>query len=706
MNPDVQQRYQAAIQGGVPPDQAAQMAYQYQLTQQNQQSQPAAANAPAPQAAAPSGAPQHDYGSVGNWLVKEAPTIGGIAGGILGTPLDLLSGPAGNIAGAAGGQALGQVIKNKLTGQNITQDVGKEAGTGAIAGLGGEILGPVVGKVLGGAGKAAEDVGTGLISGQANLTRNAARSLALKDTTQELANAGITNVNNWSDAAAKVTGQNGLLPKLVRGAVGQAGPVNTDGVMQMAQDIATNEPNLPDNVASKFVNFVQKGLTSAHGGAQGSIATGSNPLDVFGFIQDLGTRAAELTRGNPQTITSQDRALADSYRKIASELEDRLYTNGPAGNVGYSGQPITGAGADGMVAKNMTPQTVQQIQDLFPGNKKWASYVTNKLGDGSAATVSDLRSFQKPFVNASKIANETEAASQLSGQTMGGAVKGLGKLVQNPLNLLAVPLSSDTASSLGGTAARSIGNSITKPGVQNLAAQAGGQAIANNVVPGNPSDTGLDTAATSPSPTDTTTPPPTGAGSPTSPQFGSSPLWSPQQYAQAVQWDIGHTGGRNLGALQQEYQVLGRPKLTDQSAQTMADFQDTGQKIDQAINMLQKNQVKNLGPLGALANRTEQKVGLNGEAGSNNFDTLSADITNSYLKAMGGVRGVDASTLRKANAAILPDLGLSKQVNLQRLQQMKAAIAAQQNNLLNTLNTYGSMGTSVPASPSQVQFSQ
>lgn len=51
---------------------------------------------------------------VGKATVDELPVLGGIAGGILGTPADFIAGPAGNAAGAGIGGYLGQAAKNAI----------------------------------------------------------------------------------------------------------------------------------------------------------------------------------------------------------------------------------------------------------------------------------------------------------------------------------------------------------------------------------------------------------------------------------------------------------------------------------------------------------------------------------------------------------------------------------------------------------------
>lgn len=90
---------------------------------------------------APSAQPQKDEGLSG-WL----PTIGSIAGGVVGAPL----GPAGIIGGSALGGGVGEFARQAVGGKQIdTGSIVKEAALGGAGGVVGKIAGPV----LKGAGK-------------------------------------------------------------------------------------------------------------------------------------------------------------------------------------------------------------------------------------------------------------------------------------------------------------------------------------------------------------------------------------------------------------------------------------------------------------------------------------------------------------------------------------------------------------------------
>ncbi len=100
--------------------------------------------------------PGMDMGDLGEIGARAPGFIGNAIGAVLGTPADVVSGPAGTIAGAAGGGFLGNrladagaaalepsymgAIRGRGIGENL-KTVGSELGTDALAGIGGYGLG-------------------------------------------------------------------------------------------------------------------------------------------------------------------------------------------------------------------------------------------------------------------------------------------------------------------------------------------------------------------------------------------------------------------------------------------------------------------------------------------------------------------------------------------------------------------------------------
>lgn len=141
--------------------------------------------------AAPAGPSYVDQAIKGT--VDSLPMLGGIAGGILGTPADAISGPGGNIAGAAIGGYLGTAAKNLInhyydpasapqtTTQALTQPFVGGLEQGLMQGAG-EAVAPIVGKAIGAAAGAGSQVakwaGTKLLSSAGGVSPDVIRTYA------------------------------------------------------------------------------------------------------------------------------------------------------------------------------------------------------------------------------------------------------------------------------------------------------------------------------------------------------------------------------------------------------------------------------------------------------------------------------------------------------------------------------------------------
>ena len=262
-----------------------------------------------------------------------------------------------------------------------------------------------------------ERTGSKLLASQYEVPRNLARTIKLNETVNKLAKYGITNIDDISPAAEQITGANGVITRATRAAVAGAKGVKTEGVLELSRSLA-EDPAITTTAGNKFTEFIRKGIISMHGGPRGSLAVGANPSNTFGFIQQLERQAAQLTRGRPAiAISSQDRALSNSFRLVADELKNRLFTQ---------------AGADKAIVS----------KGLLSGLSTELSKISPKLGQEvlKANSVADLRRLALPFVRGQIAATETELGRQTATQTLGGAARGLGRFGQSPFNILAAPL--------------------------------------------------------------------------------------------------------------------------------------------------------------------------------------------------------------------------------------------------------------------------
>lgn len=349
----------------------------------------------------------------GGGLADLLPLIGAVGGSF--TPL-------GPIGGGIIGAGLGTLGKQLLRGKTDPAEIVKEGALAGAGGVGGKLIGGLLGKVLPGA---LERVGQGAISSQYNVPRNVARAIKFPESIKTLANKyGLTSMEAVTPAAEQVTGANGIISQLTRRAVAKANPVELGGyqtaqgttpsVAEIAQNLVGN-PSITPATETKFINFIQKGISQSMGGEAGNITGTVNPSEVFGFIQQLEKQAQGLLRGRaPTAITAEDKALANAYNSVADELRHRLF------NISGADQALTG----GLLKPT-------EIQALAKINPKLAQEVTG------AKTVGELRSLAAPFVQANQAAAETQAASQYGLQNMAGQAKGIASVIPTLANPLA-----------------------------------------------------------------------------------------------------------------------------------------------------------------------------------------------------------------------------------------------------------------------------
>jgi hypothetical protein len=298
----------------------------------------------------------------GSGLLQKALLPGAIAGGLQGISQE--------------NATLESVAKSALIGGAGAGVLNKVLGVGNLVSKAEEPLNATADKVLqsqySGAGKVA------------------LKNLKVAQVIPELAEYGVKNINDVAPVAEKVTGQNGVISKLTRKAVSLAGRVNTDGLLQKAEDLAA-DPSILGGQDNKFVAFVKKGLSSLYEtGGPIENATSGNPSATFDLIKSLEGRAADLGSGN---ASKADKALAGAYRQFAGELQDRLFTGAGADNVAID------------LAKQ--PEFLKTLSDISP-----------KLAEKAAAakTLGELRSIAAPFVKGSQLA---ELVAQNPGKAIG-----------------------------------------------------------------------------------------------------------------------------------------------------------------------------------------------------------------------------------------------------------------------------------------------
>lgn len=238
-----------------------------------------------------------------------------------------------------------------------------------------------------------------------------ARATKAPETFQKLSEMGFTKPEEVERISGAVTGANGAVSTLNKSIIESAKPVNTfDGSEpgQSMDDFIDNsiEHNMLSgtNQGKAVKRGLKAYLNALPSRAEGSITSQDTAADTFKVVQGLEARAAELEGRGGSTYhraTTEDVHQAAVLKDVANLLKDRIYD-----------------GADVKVA--ITPEVVQNLKSLDPGNKAWATTVDDFAN--TAKTPQDLRTFQKPFVRASRyIDNQYVQAATAGGRIAANA---------------------------------------------------------------------------------------------------------------------------------------------------------------------------------------------------------------------------------------------------------------------------------------------
>lgn len=348
-----------------------------------------------PKGASPSSSKPKATGIDNNPIVRNLQNIGEVAGGILGTPADLISGVGGNVAGAAAGRGLGEFLKegiesvfgNGSAGKKgiNPEEIAKQAGIGALGQGIGELAGPATSKILTPVTKMGDKLlGRSLFGGATKASRIANDAAS---TAAQLNGYGI-KAKDVPDAIAQSTGLNGILSNGVRRALSSAGiSVDTadlldkNGIVDQAKQglIASNM-----NPAAK----VLQNLIDYHLGT--NLPAKSDASVVYDLMHNLESPA--FKKNAPWQVRQ-------AFYGVARELESRLEN---------------ARGLEKDVGKLYTPDEIAALREISPKLADEAANITSIRGG---------RALQRPFVNASKMMES--AAEQGEDVNQRGALGGL-----------------------------------------------------------------------------------------------------------------------------------------------------------------------------------------------------------------------------------------------------------------------------------------
>jgi hypothetical protein len=296
----------------------------------------------------------------------------------------------------------------------------------------GATLGAIVPSVLHGAsaitnkiGGTAEKVANAGLTGQYGLTGKQASKLGANDVIDRFRNWGITKPKDLQNIVESLGGSEGELNKIVENAVSKAKNVNygeiteptEQGVKQLRPSINSmvddmfNSPNsglIPEGVATKNQNIIQKVLQTSQGAEMGNL--NANPNNALKAMRQLESAGFKYT-SSPDESTRQ---LGKIYLNTANEIEDRLYN-------------VSGADKLGL-PQAVTPEVIQKVA-------KYSLPLANELS--KVQSVGEVRSLGKPLLDASKILQYSSENGMAHKFNLNDILK-MGIAMRSPLDAAAV----------------------------------------------------------------------------------------------------------------------------------------------------------------------------------------------------------------------------------------------------------------------------
>ncbi len=622
-------------------------------------------------------------GGLGGFLHRNASTIGSIAAPAAATFLAPETGGASLLALAALGGGAGA----KVAGQNV----GKGAAQGAI----GELTGRFLGKGLGFLGKGVTKPVASAVERKAT-TAEAQQTLKgiepfmgvkpqdmanhdLGGTINMMKNFGIEHTpENMHKVANLATGENGAISSTTRGLLENVGPINTGDAMA-----AANKQLLKEGVHLSSASARKNALESARLAIQdvankgeGSLKGQSGANESLDAVQALEDRINKLGGTTAQGANGAE-------ARILKATRDSLMQN-----LDEASKPV-------IAAHTLDPESVAHIQTSAQniGSPALGEHIIG--GINNASKLSDLRGLQKPFVNASKLAEAADTVARGKG-VVTGAVQGakaaaahsggseltrdLYYTMQNPAMapfLANAAVKSGAATDLVAKGAKPLGaieklNNAPPGGLTTggLLSRVVGQGLSHSG--GQPAPT---QSQVTPDTNTATTPDLTGGVGSTDTTATDNSPFSQEKIQNAVLQDISNTGGKNVNTLLSLYKTFnaGNTAPVKPSSQQVGSAQSGEQSLQQVAQMLQANPdvlSQSAVPGGGLP-----VVGglINRLTGTGQYKAAA----NNTLDALARIRTGAAISKQEESFyhSLLPQPGDNQQTIDYKLQQLQSALA-------------------------------
>lgn len=279
-----------------------------------------------------------------------------------------------------------------------------------------------------------EQAGKNLLGSQADLTRAEARKVGALpgDVIDNIRKrTGLTSLDTATRVADNVTGENGAYSELVRNAIGNGKAIDVTDIRQVADNLMQDKaPLITGSERKNILEQMKNVAISATGGSKGSLTSTADPLTALDKAREFRGMASDIRKG--ASVSAKDKQIAQVYDEVGKTIEKRLYAS-PGVEEGL---------------KLAAPDRARELRALAVNTTdKSEASAYSKLADeldNPNLDVKTVRSLQKDFVDAGKIQDYTARAQSGAARKLGGASTGLGKMVQNPLNMLAMPLDAAT----------------------------------------------------------------------------------------------------------------------------------------------------------------------------------------------------------------------------------------------------------------------
>lgn len=238
----------------------------------------------------------------------------------------------------------------------------------------------------------------------------AAKADNMVENVKQFMDEGLTKPEEWQLASDAITGANGVMSRLHRNLVSQAGNIDTyaglggkyGDTIDETIDYMIKAEGLVDSDAKGIKNEIMAVINSLPSRIDGSISSTDSAESVMDGIREL-----EAHRRNYLGEDSRNRSTTTPYKdqkarvikKVTSMLEDRIYDNIPD-------------------AKTVVTQdAINELKSYFPGNKKWQASVDKKFDN--IKTGKDLRAAQKRYVQTSDYLRNIKENYGTYGQRVG-----------------------------------------------------------------------------------------------------------------------------------------------------------------------------------------------------------------------------------------------------------------------------------------------